>query len=141
MNRTTGGRQESVNKFTARRSKYLEKYAHQLGNEWPSPVCKTHKHSSLNTEEASDRCKFLGQRCYCMPVVNAWVYSASLATITSPSNNIHINGWGDGQVHVLIATHATGILINEIRNRCMGRSLVLAALHDDHSCGSICMGY
>ena len=34
---------------------------------------------------------------------------------------------------LLIANDATGILINEIRNTFMGRSLVLAALHDDQT--------
>ena len=44
----------------------------QLGDEWPSPVGKTHKHSLHNTGEASDSCEFLGQRHYCTPVVHAW---------------------------------------------------------------------
>ena len=126
----------------------------QLGEKWPNPIGKTHKHSLHNTGEESDSCKFLGQWRYCRPVVHAWVYSASLATITTPgpATIYTLMGGAMGRstckqamfkcycferVKVvlyssatkLIAKHdATGILINEIRNTCMGKSLVLAAL-------------
>ena len=72
----------------------------QLGNEWPSQVSEAHKHSPRSTGEASDSCKFLGQRCCYRPVVHAWTYSASLATITTTSDSVNIGGWDNGSVHV-----------------------------------------
>ena len=86
MDRIAGGRQQPTNKFTASESKKIIIARIQLGDGWPSPVGETNKHCPRNTGEASDSCKFLGQRCYCRPVVHAWVYSA-WHCITTPSDN------------------------------------------------------
>ena len=78
----------------------LESTRVQLADEWPSLDGETHKHSSNNIGEPSDSCKFFGQGPQFTPVLPTWVYCATVATIITPSDSVHISGQGERRVYM-----------------------------------------